>query len=115
MTKISPSLKEQVAIQIFAKVANKHYRISSLCLELGRATEAYKENPTKQIWRQQADLYIRAIVSRMITDLQEPDAVIIEQYDPGRAMYLIAKGECQVTVGEEASSDGNAKKKDKKV
>ena len=51
----------------------------------------------------------------MITDLQEPDAVIIEQYDPGRAMYLIAKGECQVTVGEEASSDGNAKKKDKKV
>ena len=51
-------------------------------------------NPKKEVWRQQADLYIKAIVSRMITDLQEPDAVIIEQYDPGRAMYLIAKGEC---------------------
>ena len=64
-------------------------------------------NPKKEVWRQQADLYIKAIVSRMITDLQEPDAVIIEQYDPGRAMYLIAKGECQVTVGEEASNDSS--------
>ena len=50
----------------------------------------------------------------MTTDLKEPDAVIIEQYDPGKAMYLIAKGECQVTIGEDASNDGNPKKKDRK-
>ena len=97
-----------MAVQIFAKVANKHFRISSLCLELGRASEAYLHNPTKQVWRQQADLYIRAIVQHMTTNLQEPDAVIIEQYNPGKAMYLIAKGECQVTIDEETTNDSSS-------
>ena len=45
--------------------------------------------------------YIDMIVSHMSTKLSEPDSVIIEQFQEGEAMYLIAKGECQVIVGEE--------------
>ena len=38
--------------------------------------------------------YIDMIVSNMKTQLNEPDSVIIEQFQEGEAMYLIAKGEC---------------------
>ena len=38
----------------------------------------------------------------MSTKLSEPDSVIIEQFQEGEAMYLIAKGECMVIVGEES-------------
>ena len=48
----------------------------------------------------QADKYINLIVQHMTTDLQEPDSVIIDQYDVGTAMYLIAKGEVYVVVGD---------------
>ena len=39
----------------------------------------------------------------METKLSEPDAVIIEQYQEGQAIYLISKGECQVIVSEESN------------
>ena len=53
--------------------------------------------------------YIDMIVSHMSTKLSEPDSVIIEQFQDGEAMYLIAKGECEVIVGEE--SEDRFKKK----
>ena len=76
---LSPSLQEQVAIAIFAKVANKVYRINALCLELGKQSEAYLQNPTKSVAKQQKALYIMLIVSQMKTDLREPDKVVIDQ------------------------------------
>jgi len=37
----------------------------------------------------------------MKTHLAEPDQVIIENLVGGEAMYLIAKGECKVFIGED--------------
>ena len=51
------------------------------------------------------------IVSQMKTDLREPDKVIIEQYQQGEALYLIAKGECQVSIEEDNSAEMHSKKK----
>lgn len=51
------------------------------------------------------------IVSQMKTDLREPDKVIIEQYQQGEALYLIAKGECQVSIEEDNSAEMQSKKK----
>jgi len=93
LTKISPSLKELVAVQIFAKVAQKHYRIRTLCDQLAKESVEYHINPSKSVVKTQSSSYIRMIVSHMTTDLQEPDSIIIEQYATGKAMYLIAKGE----------------------
>jgi len=42
----------------------------------------------------------------METNLSEPDAVIIEQYREGEAIYLISKGECRVIVSEESNLSG---------
>ena len=39
----------------------------------------------------------------METTSSEPDAVIIEQYQEGSAIYLISKGECRVIVSEESN------------
>ena len=47
----------------------------------------------------------------MKTDLREQDKVIIEQYRPGEALYLIAKGECQVSIEEDNSAEMHSKKK----
>ena len=93
MNGISPSLKELVAVQIFAKVAQKHYRIRSLCDALAKESIEYKIKQSKTVLKTQSANYIRMIVSHMTTDLQEPDSIIIEQYQKGEAMYLIAKGE----------------------
>ena len=49
---------------------------------------------------------IRPIVQRMETQLSEPDAVIIEQYQEGNAIFLISKGECLVEVSEDSHYKG---------
>lgn len=36
----------------------------------------------------------------MEAKLSEPDAILIEQYQEGQAVYLISKGECAVEVSE---------------
>ena len=43
----------------------------------------------------------------METTSSEPDAVIIEQYQEGQAIYLISKGECRVIVSEESNLSGS--------
>jgi CRP-like cAMP-binding protein len=50
---------------------------------------------------------IRPIVQRMETQLSEPDAVIIEQYSEGNAIYLISKGQCLVIVSEDSQFKGS--------
>ena len=50
--------------------------------------------------RQAESSYIHIMVSRMTTELMEPDHVVLDLFQPGNAMYLIAKGECQVSISD---------------
>lgn len=98
---ISPSLREQVAVNIFAKVAWTHHRFRNVARDLAKLQlKQQKMQPTRLDTL--AKTYIDLIVSNMSTKLSEPDSVIIEQFQEGEAMYLIAKGECMVIVGEES-------------
>lgn len=110
---ISPSLKEKVAVSIFAKILRKNTRLSKFIQDLTQKKSAKSRalgisTASSKAFKQLEDFYIRIIVSRMSTELVEPDYVVVDQYQEGTGMYLIAKGECQVVVGDE-----NERKKDK--
>jgi hypothetical protein len=47
------------------------------------------------------DIYVTMIVSKMTTELVQPDDVLIAQYEEGTCFYLVAKGEFSVLVGNE--------------
>ena len=92
---ISPSLQQKVAVSIFAHVAEKHHRLRQMTIDLAR--QKLKSDGVVRTTgneRRVARSYIEMIVSHMSTQLNEPDSIIIEQFQEGEAMYLIAKGEC---------------------
>ena len=90
-------------MNIFAKVAWTHHRFRNVARDLAKLQiKQQKIQPTSARSDQLAKTYIDLIVSNMSTKLSEPDSVIIEQFQEGEAMYLIAKGECMVIVGEES-------------
>ena len=90
-------------MNIFAKVAWTHHRFRNVARDLAKLQiKQQKIQPTSAQSDRLAKTYIDLIVSNMSTKLSEPDSVIIEQFQEGEAMYLIAKGECMVIVGEES-------------
>lgn len=56
-----------------------------------------EDNPYPKLSLAEAEqLLILPIVTRMETELLQPDNMIIEKQTAGTALYLIAKGECVV-------------------
>ena len=72
---ISPSIREQVAVSIFSKVALRNNRIKRFVKSY--LQEKFSGLP-KQGKTQQKEQVIHQIVYRMQTDLAEPDRVVIE-------------------------------------
>lgn len=114
---ISPSLKEKVSVAIFAKIVRKNTRLNKFVHDLAykKLTQSQPGSDqqlvnSKQL-KQIEESYIRIIVSRCQTELVQPDFVVVDQFAEGTAMYLIAKGECQVVVGDE--NDKKNKQNDK--
>ena len=47
------------------------------------------------------NIVISMIVSQFVTELKQPEDVIISQYEDTTDMYVIAKGECVVNIKNE--------------
>ena len=68
-------------------------------------------SPNKSKMRAYEEELIRPIVKRMDTKLTPPDQVIISQYSEGKALYIISKGECVVTVNQDSIAQKKKRKK----
>ena len=104
---ISPSLQIDVATEIFSKKIKMNRRLLKFIQHQARKQIEEKRMkmhiPDEKVLSISIERTILdAIVKKMTTDLAEPDVVIIEQFQDAEAMYLIAKGECEVMVGEES-------------
>lgn len=105
---MSPSLVIQVSIEIFSKKIKMNTRLLNFIDNLARKQvqskmEVMRPGQTQSSMEEKMKKSILdAIVKRMVTQLAEPDIVVVEQFQEGEAMYLIAKGECEVMVGDES-------------
>lgn len=72
---ISPSLKEQVSIEIFTGTVKKNVQLRTAIAEITRNFHLKQSEKEKKM-----EELIRMIVMRMETELVEPDKVIISKY-----------------------------------
>lgn len=93
---LSPSLKQQVSQNIFAKIVERSWRLAALCIDLAKKSPDVRAK--KITLRAAQEELIMLIVANMTNDLQEPDNIVIRQYEKANAMYLIAKGEVKVSI-----------------
>ena len=101
---ISPSLKEQVSIEIFTGTVKKNVQLRTAIAEITRNFQLKQSEKEKKM-----EELIRMIVMRMETELVEPDKVIISKYQEGTDLFIISKGECIVLILDEQSQQSQVK------
>ena len=104
---ISPSLKERVAVQIFASIIKQNHTFKDVIkqkiddLQVHSFVLKQKIANSKIFKRKAKDIVISMIVSLFVTELKQPEDVIMHQFDDSTDMYIIAKGECVVNIRNE--------------
>lgn len=75
---ISPTLKEEVSIEIFLEVFKNNLQLRTAIMQIGK--KYIEDNPyPKMTLGQSEDMLIRPIVTKMETELLQPDNMIIEK------------------------------------
>ena len=87
----------------------RSWRLAALCIDLAKKSPDVKAK--KITLRAAQEELIMQIVLNMTNDLQEPDNVVVRQYDEGEAMYLIAKGMVKVDIASNCEDTSNVESK----
>jgi len=99
---ISPSLKQKVAICIFSGVIMKNKRFKRFVEEkMNKYNDYLSIRPNKELKLELEQKIINVIVRKMATQLNQPEDIVIQQFDDTTDMYFIAKGECSVILIDE--------------
>jgi CRP-like cAMP-binding protein len=104
---ISPSLKQKVAISIFNITLQKNRLFRNLfaskvkfALERNEGLQKLA-NSNKLIMNKLQYNIIKQLVRHLKTKLTSPEEIIIRSFDDTTDMFIISKGEVQVTVIDE--------------
>jgi len=103
---ISPSLKEQVAIFIFANVVVINPRLKRVFdINLEEALKLRPHVSQMGLIEKYKKGIVTMFVRKLTTKLIQPEDVIVQQEEESTDMFIIAKGECEVNIMDESKKN----------